>query len=310
MSTEAVHAAAGEGEGGGLTGQDALVEACAPDAAAQGKQAVSSLESLRAGWKEEGASALTLADLDEAPAKQAHKGWIYELLFPNGKGYVGQTRRWKKRMNAHRRGKGRDDGHLIKRAIRKYGWDRVDVRVLEEVPVACLNDAEVRWITTRGTMKPNGYNTTPGGDAQPMDDADVRARHRREIGKAMRTPETREKKRALWRDEGYRQMQHTKRSESEAWQQARRDCQNSAGAIEKRRATWARKRAEKIVTMGVEEGRAFMTRAMRHALRLARGASQRVDSAYGRDPVRETREFWEKEIAGYEATVWRRTLAS
>tara|TARA_B110001450_G_scaffold166499_1_gene155198 strand:- start:193 stop:1008 length:816 start_codon:yes stop_codon:yes gene_type:complete len=258
----------------------------------------------------DGGRQLTLGNLDETPVAQTRKGWIYELRFPNGKGYVGQTRSWDRRMRAHKCGSGRDDGHLIKRAIRKHGWENVHVSVIETIAVDRLNRAEVQWIARKGTLKPGGYNTTPGGDAQPMDDPEVRARQKRRIGRAMRKPDVRAKKRALWKDPGYRQMQRERRKASASWQQARKDCQNTLESNEKRRMTWARKRAEKVATMGVEEGRAFVDRAMRHALFAAQRASHRIDPVYGRDPVEETRVFWEREIAGYEATVWQRTLAS
>jgi len=253
-----------------------------------------------------------LADFDKSSASthDKQKGWIYELRFPNGKSYVGQTRSWDRRMRAHKRGKGNDDGHLIKHAIRKYGWSNVKVSVLEEVTLDLLNHSEIKWIAERGTLKPDGYNTTPGGDSQPMDDPQVRELQKRNIGEAMRRPQVRAKKRELWKDHDYRQMQLDSRAGSALWQQARKDCQNTLKSNEKRRKSWARKRAKKVAVMGIEEGRVFMARAMKHALRLARVAKHRIDPVYNRDPVEETRVFWEREIEGYEATVWQRTQAS
>ena len=257
----------------------------------------------------------TLADLNETPVGK--KGWIYVLRFPSGKVYVGQTESWKRRMQKHKRGKGRDDGFAVKCAIRKYGWENVVVEVLQEVDLSGmtkrqrrekLNDPERFWIA-KMCSKIDGYNETEGGDAQPMDNPKVAARQKERIGEAMRRPEARAKKRALWRDPEYRTMQRQQRTGSVSWMQARKDCQNSATAIQKRRETWARKRAHKLETMTIEEGREFMRRAMTHALRLARQAEKRVDVVYGRDPVEETRVFWEAEIAGYEAGIWR-TLAS
>ena len=234
-------------------------------------------------------------------------GHIYELVFPSGKSYVGQTRRWKRRMKEHEGCSKSTDGHLVKRAIRKYGWSQVKVLKLATVPRDELDSAECMWIAKRGTLSPGGYNLTPGGDAQPMHHPHVRQWQKERIGDAMRRPEVRAKKRALWMDQGYREMQRSKRTGSKEWMQSRRDCQNSLKINEKRRQTWARKRAEKLQSMRVEEGRLFMKRAMKHALRLAGVAANRIDAEYGRDPVQETREFWEREIAGYEATVWRRT---
>ena len=238
--------------------------------------------------------------LDEAPASNTN-GWIYQLLFPNEMAYVGQTRSWKRRMRGHKCGSKHDDGHLIKRAIKKYGWANVRVKVLERVPHAELNATEVRWIATLGTLKPGGYNTTPGGDAQPMDDPEVAARQKQQIKKAMNRPEVRAKKRALWKDPKHRAMMHKARTGSAVWMQTRKDCQNTREGNDKRRAAWARKRAAKVAAMGVEEGRKFMYRCRQQAINVAHRAAKRIAEYADRDPVAEATEFWDKEIAGFEA---------
>jgi hypothetical protein len=186
----------------------------------------------------------------------------------------------------------------------------VKVTVLCTVVENDLDAAEIEWIARKNTLVPNGYNLTLGGDAQPMDNPVVAAWQKQQIGEAMRRPEVRQKKRELWQDEQYRRMQFEQRTGSDDWMQARKDCQNTLESNEKRRATWARKRAVKVAAMGVEEGREFMKMAMKHALRLANVAASRIDPVYGRDPVKETRIFWEREIAGYEATLWQLTQAS
>ena len=208
-------------------------------------------------------------------------------------------------MSEHKRGGKSEDGHLIKRALRKHGWANVSVRWIGTFPVEALNAAEQHWIAELGTLSPAGYNLTSGGDAQPMDHPAVRKWQKQQVGEAMRRPDVRAKKRALWKDAEYRAMQHKKRTGSEAWMQARVDCQNTDEINEKRRATWAAKRAEKVAGMGVAEGREFMRRGKKSAVRLARQAAKRIAGHSDRDPVAETEAFWDKEIAGYEATVWR-----
>ena len=172
-----------------------------------------------------------LADLDETlrPAKQ---GTVYKIVSPSGKGYVGQTvRKLAKRMDRHRDLKW-GNCRLLKRAIRKYGWKAMQVRVLWQGPLAELNAAEIRLIAEHGTLAPQGYNALPGGDVNPMstkagrdavraswEDPVVRAKHaagrkaswqdpvkranhmaardrRREAKLALLPPEEREKKRA------------------------------------------------------------------------------------------------------------------
>lgn len=263
----------------------------------------------------------TLANFDKAPVgNNTQKGWIYQLLFPNGLKYVGQTESWKGRMRSHKRGKKRDDGQLIKRAIKKAGWANIKVSVLQEFPIgglskkerrAVLSLAEVEWIARLGTLKPGGYNTTPGGDAQPMDDPEVAAWQKQQIKKAMNRPDVRAKKRGLWQDPEHRAMMRAARTGSVAWMQARKDCQNTDECNEKRRATWARKRAIEVAAMGVAEGREFMRCAKKRAVRKARQAAKRIADHSDRDPVAETEAFYDKEIAGYEAGIWRaRTQAS
>ena len=243
-------------------------------------------------------------DLDKAPVKATQRGWIYQLIFPNDLSYVGQTRCFKRRMRDHKRGRKGCDGHLIKRAIRKHGWANVVITVLERPSLAELNTAEVKWITELGTLKPAGYNSTPGGDAQPMDDPEIAAWQKKRIGKAMRTPEVRAKKAALWKDPEHRAMQRAARTGSKAWRQARKDCQNTPECNARRRATWARKRAVKVAVMGIAEGREFMRCAKRDAMANARAAALRIPACHGRDPVAEAEEFFDKEIAGFEAGLW------
>lgn len=255
-----------------------------------------------------------LGNLDEAPADSKPWGWIYQLSFPNGMKYVGQTDSWKRRMRGHKCGSKHDDGQMIKRAIKKAKWANIKVSVLQEIPTAhltkkerrkVLGEAEVEWISRLGTLKPNGYNTTPGADAQPMDDPEVAAWHKQQMKEAMNRPEVRAKKRKLWQDPEHRSMMHAARTGSAVWMQARKDCQNSEECLEKRRATWARKRAAKVAAMGVAEGREFMRRAKKSALRFARQAAKRVAGHSDRDPVAETEAFWDKEIAGFEIGLWR-----
>lgn len=234
------------------------------------------------------------------------RGWIYQLLFPNGKSYVGQTKGYARRMQEHERCRGHVDGHLVKKAIRKHGWKNVKVNILERPPnnKQALDEAEIKWISTIDSLTPHGYNLTLGGDAQPMDNPVVAAWQKERIGEAMRRPEVRAKKRNLWKDPNHRKMMYDARTGSDVWMQTRKDCQNTDEINEKRRLTWANKRAQKLATMSVEEGREFMAKARHYALRNARAAAKRIPVEYGRDPVAETMAFWDKEIEGYENGIW------
>lgn len=104
-------------------------------------------------------------------------GFVYMFVFPNGKRYIGQTSnsdvhvRW----NNHRVRK--NHCWAVARAINKYGWENVQKHVLVKVPNNLLDHYEVKFIDVFGSLNPGGYNLTPGGDYNPMDSEDVRAKH-------------------------------------------------------------------------------------------------------------------------------------
>lgn len=106
-------------------------------------------------------------------------GWLYRLVFPNGKSYVGQTTRdkvtdrWRghKFASLHRRSNSR----LLYAAIRKYGWDSVEKVVLAQVlDHDLLDEGEKLFVQHYNAFAPGGYNLTRGGDRNPMSEASVR----------------------------------------------------------------------------------------------------------------------------------------
>lgn len=132
----------------------------------------------------------------------APMGWIYALWFPNGKVYVGQTRRFEDRMNEHRRSefptehkKQKSDNRTkLKYAIRKYTWAAVRVEILvHNVDPANIDAEEQKWIRHHDSIK-NGYNTLEGGELKPWDIPEV-AEHLRNVHK---TEEYKAKQRAAW----------------------------------------------------------------------------------------------------------------
>ena len=90
-------------------------------------------------------------------------GCIYRIIAPNGKSYVGQTVDFKDRMRRH---KGLKEGcRLIKRAIKKYGWNKMKKTILaEDLQVRVeLDSAEIYYIAYHNTFGDKGYNMTKGG---------------------------------------------------------------------------------------------------------------------------------------------------
>lgn len=90
---------------------------------------------------------------------------IYQLKNTvNGKIYIGQAQNILQRFNEHRRNR---NGHLIYRDcylyrdIKKYGWQKFEISVLERVDdVLLLNEREIFWINE---LNPK-YNMKDGGD--------------------------------------------------------------------------------------------------------------------------------------------------
>tara|TARA_B100001559_G_scaffold301072_1_gene287725 strand:+ start:145 stop:798 length:654 start_codon:yes stop_codon:yes gene_type:complete len=100
-------------------------------------------------------------------------GKIYKVSAPNGKAYIGQTRKEvKQRFNQHCWHS--SHGTAIHSAIMFYGRDNMKVETLVEVPDSLLDEYEIKMIDLYGTFGKWGYNSTRGGDINPMHDESVR----------------------------------------------------------------------------------------------------------------------------------------
>lgn len=94
-------------------------------------------------------------------------GIIYIVTSPSGKSYVGQTRydiksRWRDHIYDATDPK-KDHCKLLNRAIRKYGGDNFEFKILCECDDCELNYKEEEYIKMYNTLKPNGYNLKEGG---------------------------------------------------------------------------------------------------------------------------------------------------
>lgn len=92
-------------------------------------------------------------------------GIIYKATSPSGKCYIGKTtqelnRRWYDHCRDAQRGR----NTLIAKAISKYGKDAFSLEVLEISFLDIIDNREMFWIATLGTLSPNGYNLTTGGE--------------------------------------------------------------------------------------------------------------------------------------------------
>lgn len=89
-------------------------------------------------------------------------GYIYLLVFANGRGYIGQTRQptVARRFATHRQDAKRRNSPIYE-AWRKFGEPKCFT--LATLSVSELSAAEVNFISTLRTTTPSGYNEAPGG---------------------------------------------------------------------------------------------------------------------------------------------------
>lgn len=79
----------------------------------------------------------------------------------NGMIYIGQTTKTLEQRIAKHLGQ----ESLFPRALRKYGRDAFDFSVIDRAETKDeLNEKEIYWIAHYGSMHPNGYNLTKGGE--------------------------------------------------------------------------------------------------------------------------------------------------
>jgi group I intron endonuclease len=115
-----------------------------------------------------------------------------------GKLYVGQTirgaeRRWKE----HKSGSSRSN-HYINHALKLHGYENFTLKVIDTASTPDeLNLKEQHWIKTLGSLVPNGYNLTTGGDSTKQSPESIEKSRLAKIG-SKRTEETKAKMRAAW----------------------------------------------------------------------------------------------------------------
>ena len=93
---------------------------------------------------------------------------IYKITSPSGKIYIGRTKSLESRMAQHKyeAKSGRKD-QVIHIAIRKYGWENMEVEVLAKAPSSEIKLLEEHFIKNYDAVNigyNSSYNTTRGGD--------------------------------------------------------------------------------------------------------------------------------------------------
>jgi len=94
---------------------------------------------------------------------------VYELKFPNGKLYIGISKNPEKRWASHCAAAfKRARNTLLCRALRKYGPEVVERKILLVGNVQYAQEMEQKIIAAWKTMHPLGYNMMPGGEMSPF----------------------------------------------------------------------------------------------------------------------------------------------
>lgn len=100
---------------------------------------------------------------------------LYQLTFPNGKKYIGITvKTAEKRAQGHRTVARSGGKAAVSEAIRKY--EKFECKTLVIADIDYLKGLEVKVIASFGTLAPNGYNLSFGGDHSPFSNPDVAAK--------------------------------------------------------------------------------------------------------------------------------------
>lgn len=238
-----------------LTWEDRLVEACGSDEEEfeDDGESRSDHESSDSESEEELGSRSTNAKMEAHTRRNfdqpfsANTGIVYKITSPSGKAYVGQTR--KKLMNRMSRHRDLKWGRctIVKRAIKKYGWDKMKVEVLWSGPADMLDSKEVEFIAAHGTLAPDGYNATVGGDANPMSSVIGR----QSVKDSWADPNVRSKHtsglKSAWTDPVKRSNILNGRAKSANVAKAKAENKhNSSSANAKRTMTWEAKREARL----------------------------------------------------------------
>jgi group I intron endonuclease len=113
-------------------------------------------------------------------------GYIYRLISPSGRSYIGQTtRQIEKRLEEHQKP---STCVAIYNAIQHYKWENMK-KEWYEVPDEELNFYEEMLISLLGTLAPKGYNLREGGANGKMSEGSKKKNREAQLGKT-RTEDT------------------------------------------------------------------------------------------------------------------------
>ena len=162
---------------------------------------------------------------------------LYQLTFPNGKVYIGQTvRKMSVRLAQHRAAAKRGSSLPVHNAWRKHGEPSVAILSEHDCQDA-LHEAEIAAIEKLNCLVTNGYNLALGGGTAPSKSPEVAAKiaAKAKGRKHLDTSVWSELQKIRWQDEGYREK--VSEGLKASWDDDRRK-----EASERAKAMWARRK--------------------------------------------------------------------
>ncbi|HEY6019873.1 MAG TPA: GIY-YIG nuclease family protein [Candidatus Paceibacterota bacterium] len=127
--------------------------------------------------------------------------YAYQLIFPNGKCYVGISRDPVKRLLGHIKTSLKGSKHALPSALRKYGEPRLKILAKTDSYVEAFA-LERNYIAQLKTKCPHGYNMTDGGDGVVGLPLEVRQAIGRKLSALYNDPKFRKKMRAIVKASG------------------------------------------------------------------------------------------------------------
>ena len=99
---------------------------------------------------------------------------LYKLTSPSGKVYFGLAENFEKRMKGHAKAARLGKDTAVCHAIRKHGWGEFKKEIVAYGNKNYIANLEIKAISHFGTLVPNGYNMSLGGELSPMKSRCVR----------------------------------------------------------------------------------------------------------------------------------------
>ena len=211
---------------------------------------------------------------------------IYLLVFPSGKGYIGQSRNIMQRWGHYSCLKTAKHNTPVEKAVVKYGWANVKKLVVCACAEEQLNYLEEVYMQKAGTKHPLGYNLKDAGNAGRHH---VATRAKMKQTWAEKTEWTCKARKQQAIDGGRARIELDR---DKVVRNRMTAASNSEAAKAKRKATWDRKREEKLAKMDPEKADKVRWQAVRDARRLQANGPPEGYSEYQakrREEVREAR---------------------